>query len=291
MNLFNNSLNWYKGNLHTHTSISDGALPLDKCIDLYKNNGYSFLSITDHRKFFKGYETKDFLLLSGMEFHLNNMLSRTAFHIVGIDINEEIYTDDDFTPQRIINEINKHGGIAIISHPAWSFLTHIDIMELRDYTGIEIWNTTSEVKVLRGSSENYIDVLASKGIITNIFAVDDTHLYDKDVFGGYVMVNCKDLKKDSIMDAIRKGSFYSSQGPEIKQITIDKGRISVECSPVKQIAFLSDIFFSAKDRIWSAKDGLIERGSYMINHMDNVVRIVCTDENGKRAWSQFVKRI
>lgn len=291
MKLFDNSLNWYKGNLHTHTSMSDGALPLDKCIEMYKNNGYDFLSITDHRKYFKGYETKDFLLLSGTEFHLNNMVNRTAFHIIGIDINEEIYTDDEFTPQRIINEINKHGGLAIISHPAWSFLTHGDIMALCNYSGIEIWNTTSEVKVLRGSSESYLDVLASKGIITNIFAVDDTHLYENDVFGGYIMVNCRDLKKDCIMDAIRKGSFYSSQGPEIKQITIEKEYISVECSPVKQIAFLSDIFYSAKDRIWSRKDGFVEKGSYRINDMDNVVRIVCTDENGKKAWSQFVRRI
>jgi len=39
---------WFKGNLHTHTTNSDGALSPEQTIRLYKKNGYDFLSITEH---------------------------------------------------------------------------------------------------------------------------------------------------------------------------------------------------------------------------------------------------
>ncbi len=41
--------NWYKGNLHCHsTRSSDGMLSPEEVVKSYEDNGYSFLSITDH---------------------------------------------------------------------------------------------------------------------------------------------------------------------------------------------------------------------------------------------------
>jgi len=288
MKLFDNQLNWYKGNLHCHTNISDGAVSPDKCVEMYKEHGYDFLSITDHRKYYAGYQEKNFLMLSGTEFHLNNLVPRKAYHIVGIGIENEIYTDDDFTPQRIIDEINKQNGIAIIAHPSWSLLTHSDLLDLYDYAGIEVWNSISEVQSLRGNSSGYLDVAASKGTVKLMFASDDTHKYGKELFGGYSMVNSGSLDKYSIMESIRAGNFYCSQGPEIKQITVNEDSIYVECTPVKHIAFLSDTFFSARDKIWYREDGLLDEASYKIRETDNIVRVEFTDENGKKAWSQFI---
>ena len=39
---------WYKGNLHTHTTNSDGAYTPEETIALYKSKGYDFLALTDH---------------------------------------------------------------------------------------------------------------------------------------------------------------------------------------------------------------------------------------------------
>ena len=35
--------NWYKGNLHSHTTNSDGAWTPDEAAENYKANGYAFL--------------------------------------------------------------------------------------------------------------------------------------------------------------------------------------------------------------------------------------------------------
>jgi len=39
---------WYKGNIHTHTTESDGELTPNQAALLYESRGYSFLGITDH---------------------------------------------------------------------------------------------------------------------------------------------------------------------------------------------------------------------------------------------------
>jgi hypothetical protein len=39
---------FFKGNLHTHSTVSDGSLPPEDVISLYRQHGYDFLAITDH---------------------------------------------------------------------------------------------------------------------------------------------------------------------------------------------------------------------------------------------------
>ena len=41
-------LNWYKGNLHTHTINSDGDSTPDAVTRWYKEHRYNFLVLTDH---------------------------------------------------------------------------------------------------------------------------------------------------------------------------------------------------------------------------------------------------
>ena len=43
---------WLKGNLHTHTTLSDGDLPPEEVCRSYADQGYHFISITDHERYF-----------------------------------------------------------------------------------------------------------------------------------------------------------------------------------------------------------------------------------------------
>lgn len=141
----------------------------------------------------------------------------------------------------------------------------------------------------RGFSDNHVDVLASKGYVKNIIAVDDTHFYDKDIFGGWIMLQCNKLDAVSIMQAIKQGDYYSSQGPEFKQITFEKDIIIAETSPVASISFISDTFF-VRERIHVHKnEDMISKAEYKIDCLDRVVRIEATDVNGRKAWSNFIK--
>ena len=80
---------WYKGNLHTHSTNSDGRLSPEEVIGLYREEGYDFLALTDH--WFMGEERQEenFLLLSGAEYDVGNNVRDGIYHVVGIGMQKE----------------------------------------------------------------------------------------------------------------------------------------------------------------------------------------------------------
>ena len=46
--------NWYKGNIHVHTNVSDGKLFPEEVANCYRKNRYKFLVMTDHSNNFDG---------------------------------------------------------------------------------------------------------------------------------------------------------------------------------------------------------------------------------------------
>lgn len=68
MDLFDPKLPFFKGNLHCHTTVSDGKLSPDEVVALYRDLGYDFLALTDHRRLSAPTHLEGcMLLLSGME--------------------------------------------------------------------------------------------------------------------------------------------------------------------------------------------------------------------------------
>jgi len=65
--------NFYKANMHCHSDWSDGQLSIEELKQLYKSNGYSVLSITDHEGLFHHPELddEDFLTIAGVEYEFN----------------------------------------------------------------------------------------------------------------------------------------------------------------------------------------------------------------------------
>ena len=62
--------NWYKGNLHCHTTDSDGKLTPSEVVELYRSAGYDFLAISDHNIFSdyrKQFDDETFIILPAME--------------------------------------------------------------------------------------------------------------------------------------------------------------------------------------------------------------------------------
>ena len=89
MQLFWKDKPFYRGNTHCHTTRSDGRRTPEKVIALYREAGYDFLALTDHRKLseqahFEG----SLLMLPGME--MDFALPHEALHIIGIGMNESL---------------------------------------------------------------------------------------------------------------------------------------------------------------------------------------------------------
>ena len=99
---------WYKGNLHTHTTNSDGANTPEETIELYKSKGYDFLALTDHWFHGEGRQEEDFLLLNGTEFDVGSTVQEGIYHIVGIGMEKApalTKRAPGLSAQKIIDEI------------------------------------------------------------------------------------------------------------------------------------------------------------------------------------------
>ena len=65
--------NFYKANLHCHTTVSDGKWTPEKVKEEYKKKGYSIVAYTDHNVMVPHGDLtdKDFLALTGFEINIS----------------------------------------------------------------------------------------------------------------------------------------------------------------------------------------------------------------------------
>lgn len=283
--LYDTSGSWYKGNLHMHTTMSDGILTPEEAFKIYQAAGYDFIAITDHWIQSKSKMIENCLVLAGCEFDTGDMIHTPMFHILGIGMNEPVLLKRSQTPspQAIINAINDAGGIAILAHPAWSVNNPLDCMALKGLASAEIYNSISTLpwNGRRSDSSLYFDLWASQGKFVNCIAADDCHYYNGEQTRSFIMVNAKDLSADSIKESISKGNFYASQGPLFESIQLNDYAINVRCSQVESITFYSNTVW-CKDRVTM---GSVRNASYEIKPTDKYVRVELIDKNGNMAWS------
>lgn len=90
--------NWYKGNLHSHTTSSDGHLTPQESAQLYYNHGYSFICFSEHDKYTdlrQELDRDDFITLPGVEasamlFDQKLMEELSGYSLMEIIQNEEL---------------------------------------------------------------------------------------------------------------------------------------------------------------------------------------------------------
>ena len=261
---------YFKTNLHTHTNISDGALSPEEVIALYKNAGYSILSLTDHNVIVDHSDktTEDFLLLTGMEaninddgyvptkgfwgytYHLNFIAKRpdnlwqpvvtigkreTAKPyeaLVDSEKMDKIYDVDQINA--MIAKGNEKGFLVMYNHPVWSRQSYPDYIPLKGLWAMEMRNNAS---IRSGYDENnhqvYQDMLQA-GMRIFPTGTDDAHA-EKSMFGAWIMLGAEKLTYESAIEALEKGDFYMSCGPEIHSLTLEDGFLEIECSDASEI--------------------------------------------------------
>ena len=286
--MFENEGKWFRGNLHMHTTDSDGRLDPVSAREEYRKAGYDFIAVTDHWRMSKDVPSKDgsMLEISGVEYDTGDMVNTKVFHILGIGMQRPAFEEVDhkIPPQKIIDAINEAGGIAILAHPAWSIMNPDDIAKCKGIAGAEVYNTVSNIDFFNGrrsDASHYFDIWADNGYLIRPFASDDCHMYKGEQTQNYIMVKAKELTRDAILSAIRNGDFYASQGPEFVAIRRSGNTIAVECRGASKILFLSNCVWDSQ-RVQDGKNGFAR---YTFSGVDKYVRVELVSEDGKMAWS------
>src|ERR1700679_2143481 len=118
---------FWRGNLHAHSSLSDGALNPVDVFEAYKRAGYDFLQMSDHflgrfdwpiadtRKF----RCKNFTTLIGDEVHAMGMSAGEYWHIVATGLPFDFpAAEPDESAQRLAERAREAGALLPIAPPS-----------------------------------------------------------------------------------------------------------------------------------------------------------------------------
>lgn len=285
LNPFSAPGRWFRGNAHTHTTESDGLLTPQQAAAWYRERGYDWVAITDHRRCtdVEGLSSPGFLVLPGIEMHPAQNALGEPHHLVAAGVGPACNLSSEQTLQDAIDGLRASGAVAWLGHPYWLGTTWQEMIDLTGVIGIEVFNATC-VYFGKGVSTVHWDDLLARGRLTWGLAVDDAHWGRADYGRGWVVVKAPELSQAAILQALAAGSFYASQGPEIYDVQVTPSEIYVRCSPVLTVTCVS-LAGWGKQVEAPGPDQPLTEVTLPLRQQRVYVRIECTDAQGRTAWA------
>lgn len=286
---------FYRGNLHTHSTLSDGKLEPEEVCKRYRERGYDFICLSDH--FLphynypiadtRAFRTNSFTTILGAECHAPSTGHGELWHILAVGLPLEFRPNgDDETGPQIAQRCLDAGAFVAIPHPEWYALSVADAATIPGAHAVEVYNHTSQVLNGRGGGSYYLDNLLNSGRHINAAACDDAHWVagedqNRDAFGGWVMVKAEANEPEALVEALKNGHYYSSQGPAIEDISIKGDDITIKCSEAVQVSVVGR---ASKNEKLSGS-ALTSVTLPLKKFQGDWCRIVVIDAAGKIAWS------
>ena len=277
---------WLKGNLHTHTTMSDGELPPAQAIAVYERLGYDFLAISDHDTFIvpSDYQSRTKLILvPGVE------VTAMGPHVLQIGVEERLEPFAD--RQKVLDEINARKGLAIMNHPNWEWhYNHFPqelMQDLVGATGLEIYNGV--IERLEGSAlaSDRWDRLLSQNKWLWGFANDDAH-FKTDMGIAWNVVQASERTSAAVIDALRHGRFYPSTGVAIREVLVNGTQFTVRTENAQRIRFITR-WGTIRASVDGAEATYQIPDDPVLAKAMRYVRAECYGPGGQMAWTQPVR--
>ncbi len=284
---------FFKGNLHTHSTRSDGLLTPEAVCRVYREAGYNFLAVTDH---FSGeyhypitdtkpYRDDNFTTILGAELHAPATELGDDWHILAVGLPADFTrTQPGESGAGLARRALAAGAFVAAAHPGWYNLSENDIRSLGAIHAVETWNGTAVDDSDRQDAWYILDNLLSRGGRYFACTTDDAHFDPAryDALRAWVMVKTEALTPEMILSALKAGHYYSSNGAFIHDIRVKAERkLSVRCSPAERV------FVTGRGANFRAAHGinLTEAEFDLSEFTSPFCRVTVRDAQGRKAWS------
>lgn len=286
--------------LHCHTTASDGATQPEALLDHYAAAGFDAVAITDHWAI-TAPRHDDVLVLPAAE--LSADLPRAPFEAevlaIGIDVLPEPRSAFP-SIAACVAWVRDAGGVAFLAHPRWSALVPEDVLAVEGLAGMEVFNGGCELEQGNGLADAYWDALADAGLRLPGIATDDAHDAcgedGADSLLGWTNVDVAQPTRQAVVDALRRGAFHASTGPELLAVVAGPGGVEVSCSPAIAVHLVSGPWDGCAVNADPARsdyrgeilerdgDGLITRARLGLPEYRGWGRVEIRAPDGGRAW-------
>jgi hypothetical protein len=290
---------FFRGNLHTHSNLSDGCLEPAEVCRRYKAEGYDFIALTDHFIGQYGYpiadtlrhRDEDFTTLLGAELHSGAMQNGELWHILAVGLPADFApghapgfhpVEGQETGPEIAARARDAGAFVAVAHPQWSGMTLDDARSIEAAHAVEIYNHGCAAGCDRADGFHTADLLLSEGRRLSLIATDDAHFTEPDHFGGWVMVKAEENDPALLLDALKRGDFYSSQGPEIAGVAIEDGEVVVTSSSVSAVIVQGHGSAATATHGQSMTRAAVPMARFAASPW---IRVTVVDKAGRRAWT------
>ena len=293
----------FRGNLHGHTTHSDGLRTSEEVIEAYMSEGYDFTCLSDHLwhdSYFAAKTINDssqlnrdeFITITSAEIHCRGKKydNDGIFHIVANGLPTDFpCADDQETGPELVHRAVMAGAYVTIAHPEWYSLTDDEAEMLSRVHGVEVYNHSCTISAARGSGIATADKMLQNGHRINFTATDDSHFKDglrgghwaRDWAGGWVNVAADSLDATAIVTALKEGRHYSSTGAGFNVIALEDNVLMIDCTPAEAIV-VSGSGYSSTHHIGSN----LTYAEFDLNQLkSDFFRITINDGKGGMAWS------
>lgn len=271
-----------KAQFHCHTTNSDGGLSVEETIRTYRSKGFRCLGITDHG------QVTDLSTLSDDNFiSINSTENGGNPDIIGVGVSAAV--PKELPLRERARRLASQGGFTIAAHPTWCGALPDAYADSPDLMALEICNAYCDQAYANGLATEIWDMLLGMGKRLWGVAADDAHLntqkrYYSDAGLGWVEIWTPELSSEAVLGSLKRGAFFSTQGPVFESITVGETSIDIRCSPVAEVRWRT---FGRVGFVDYPTEGSSLTGSALPEwFMSSIfVRIELVGLDGKKAWS------
>jgi hypothetical protein len=199
-----------KGNFHTHSTQSDGALDPEDVIDTYASYGYSVLALTDHNTVTYPWSTygRDPATVGVVDIQGNELSS--GHHIVSLFSGYASTSSDETT---LLTGVGAAGGLAFIAHPgrySYDAQWYVDHYLAQSHcVGQEIYNQGDRYPNDRELWDEVLTILMPDRPVWG-FSNDDAHLLSHMGRNRTYFPITGDLTQTAVSNALVSGCFFAT---------------------------------------------------------------------------------
>ena len=304
---------FYKANLHSHSTVSDGVLSPEEVKAAYLALGYHAVCFTDHDLLVPHEELCDdsFVALHGYEvgvcktpgegahvkmpvYHLNLIAREQKNHTM-----VTVPPEKALSPERArawfeksakydtewlngyVKAANEAGFLVNYNHPQWSLQTMEDYIGLRGLFGIEVIN--GGALPWGDNTSIHMETMLRHGIDVLPVAGDDNHS-PHECGLCFTMIKAPALTYADLISALERGDFYTSEGPEISELSLEDGFFTIRTDTPSTVTLLSESRHYRR-----AENTTCAKLEFKPSSAGEYVRFEVKDATGKKAFTRAYK--